>query len=72
MTEKKWKKYDDKEYFRLKQLQRRKDNPLIRKKLVYIATINGQKYAFLQKSQLKFETISVSDFNASNDIIKCF
>ena len=72
MTETIWKKYYDKEYFRLKQIERRKNNPLIRKKFVYIATINGQKYAFLQKSQLKFETISVNDLNASNDIIKCF
>ena len=72
MSEKKWKKYYDKEYFRLKQLERRKNNPLIRKKRVYVATINGQKFAFLQKSQLKFETMSVNDFNSSNDIIKCF
>ena len=72
MTDKKWKKYYNKEYFRLKQLERRKNNPLVRKKLVYIATINGQKFAFLQKSQLQFETMSVDDFNASNDIVKCF
>ena len=41
-------KYYDKEYFRLKQLESRKNNPLIRKKLVYIATINGQKFAIIE------------------------
>ena len=63
-----------KEYFKHVQRERRKNDPLYQKKVVYVATVNGKKYAFLQKSQLKVERMSVKDFKEKNndDIIKCF
>ena len=38
-----------KEYFKKVQQERRKNDPLYQKKVVYVIEINGKKYAFLQK-----------------------
>ena len=67
-----WKKYYDKEYFRKKQEDRRKSDPLLQKRVVYVVEVDGKKYAFLQKSQLKVEKMLVSDFRKTTDIVKCF
>ena len=72
MTRTDWKKYYDKEYFRKVQAELRKNDPLLQKKVVYVVSVNGQKYAYLQKSHLKIERMTVSDFKQSTDIIKCF
>ena len=65
------KKFDN-EYFRKKHAERRKRKPLLQKKRLYVVNINGKKYAILQKSQLKIDTISVEQFQKSADIIQCF
>ena len=67
-----WKKYYDKEYFRQKQEDRRKHDPLLQKQVVYVVELDGKKYALLQKSQLKIEKMLVSEFKNATDIIKCF
>ena len=73
MAEKTWKKYYDKEYFRDKQRERRKNDPLTQKQNVYIAIINGKKYAFLKKSHIQITKMSVNDFKQQeSDMIRCF
>ena len=65
-----------KEYFKDVQRKirekRKASDPLYQKKRVYVAEIQGKKYAFLQKKQIKVEMISVDDFKADPNIIKCF
>ena len=61
-----------KDYFKDVQRKRRANDPLYQKKRVYVAEIQGKKYAFLQKKQIKVETISVEDFKKDSSIIKCF
>lgn len=62
----------DNTYFRDKHRERRKRNPLLQKKFVYIVNIDNKKYAILQKSKLKIDTISVDELSKHNDIIQCF
>ena len=71
-TTPRWKKYYDKEYFRQKQEDRRKHDPLLQKRVIYVVELDGKKYALLQKSQLKIEKMLVSEFKNATDIIKCF
>ena len=64
------KKVYNKEYFRQKMRESRERNN--KRKHAYIVEIEGKKYVFLKKQDIKIEKVDFTSIKSNDNLIKCF